>query len=92
MSTTCIELDLTAKEIEQLREVMDALPLNPFAPLINKVLAALPFTESAGPTSAGTAVVPGPDSPGFQLHACTEKGRERLPDVLRRLLQTGESL
>lgn len=39
-----IELYLTGHEIDQLREIMDNAPLNPYAPVIVKVLAALPIT------------------------------------------------
>lgn len=33
---------LTPADIEQLRAVMDNLPLNPYAPMFTKVLKALP--------------------------------------------------
>lgn len=56
MSTTRIELDLTPKEIGQLREAMDALPLNPYGPLIVKVLNALPLESDAGRTGADSSL------------------------------------
>jgi hypothetical protein len=37
-----IELDLAPEQVEQLRQVMDALPLNRYAPLVVSVLRALP--------------------------------------------------
>lgn len=37
--------DLTAAEVQQLREVVDALPVGPFATLIVKLSRALPMTS-----------------------------------------------
>lgn len=34
--------DLTPTDIEQLRAVMDSLPMNPYGPMFCKVLKALP--------------------------------------------------
>jgi len=41
-----IQLDLTPNEIELLRQAMDSIPLRPYAPIICKVLLALPIFES----------------------------------------------
>ena len=54
-SSIRIELELTPKEIDQLREVMDNQPLRPYAPLILKVLNALPFESDAARPSADSA-------------------------------------
>lgn len=53
-----IELYLTGHEIDQLRELVDNAPLNPYAPVIVKVLAALPLSGNDTAISlipAGTA-------------------------------------
>jgi hypothetical protein len=42
-----IEFWMSGAEIQQLREAMDSLPLNPYGPVILKVLKALPMTESS---------------------------------------------
>ena len=93
MSTTRIELELTPKEIEQLREVMDAQPLRPYAPLIVKVLKALPLDNESAPQ------VPEADSSPAAPTLCQESaggfqtllGKEALSEVMRRLLQTTQT-
>ena len=84
-----IQLDLTPNEIELLRQAMDSIPLRPYAPIICKVLLALPIfdlPESAARTPSGAdadlrahtlPVSPGGGS--FTLNALTDKGRERPP-------------
>lgn len=64
--TQRIELDLTPKQIEQLREVIDRLPLNRYAPLIVAVLPKLPLDSAATaePLSAGDGS-PAVRGPGF---------------------------
>ena len=87
-----IELFLTDREVEQLRETADALPINPYGPLINKLLAALPFSESGAPaapdSSPAAPVLPQETAGSFQLVARTQKGRDALPDLLKRILLT----
>ena len=41
-----IHLELEDAEVQQLRELMDALPLRPYITLIPKVLKALPMTDA----------------------------------------------
>lgn len=53
-----IEFYLTGYEIQQLREIIDNAPLNPYAPVIVKILAALPLSgndTTISLTPAGTA-------------------------------------
>lgn len=49
-ATHRIELHLTPAQIDQLREVMDGLPLNRYAPLIVVVLRALPMLPCSHPS------------------------------------------
>ena len=90
-SSIRIELELTPKEIDQLREVMDAQPLRPYAPLIVKVLKALPFESEAaqGPDSARPTLsaLEGLGR-GFQLTARTPRAVpmvDAIDEVLRTL-------
>jgi len=52
---TRIELHLTDAQIDQLRAVMDGLPLNPYVNLVVTVLKALPLESDRN--QAGTATV-----------------------------------
>lgn len=98
MKTTRIELELTDHEVEQLRQVIDYLPLARYATLICAVMTQLPLTESAAgtPSSADAdsqaQIPPGPAG-SFSLAAFTDNG-ERLPDVLAMLARIphGDSL
>lgn len=44
-----ITLDLDERHVDQLREVMHALPIRPYGSLICKVLPALPFFPTNAP-------------------------------------------
>lgn len=80
-----IELELTDHEIEQLRQVIDWLPLARYATLICAVLPKLPLTESEAVPSRG------PDAPpvsspygtgaGFSITAFTPKGKAMLAHI-----------
>lgn len=60
-----IELDLTDREIDQLRKLMDSLPLGTYAPLVVTVLKALPLTaEHAYLQGIAGHPTPWDDSPG----------------------------
>lgn len=52
-----ITIDLTEQQIDQLREVMDGLPIRPYGSLICKVLPALPFFPSSAPPSNKVVVL-----------------------------------
>ncbi len=88
MSATRVELDLTSAQIDQLREIMDNLPLNRYAPLICAVLKRLPLSDASRSTGADgrpgrfTAVEPGR---AFRLVPLTDKGREGLAQIERLL-------
>ena len=89
---TRIELDLTDEQIDQLRRVVDGLPLDPYASLVVAVLKQLPLESDAVPSNnGGGADREGPHpqgSPGgFSLIPFTPKGRERLPEI-EKLLAT----
>ena len=86
MTTQRIELDLTPTQIEQLREVMDALPLFPrngragYHELILAVLPKLPFESTAAIDPPGSGDASGAArEPRFSLSARTAKGAEMLP-------------
>lgn len=86
-----IELDLTAQMIDQLRTVMDSLPLARYAPLICAVNKALPLEADAtvALTPLGEAVA----AIGFSLCGMTDKGKAALPELTRllsRLPHTGD--
>lgn len=53
--TTRIELDLTDPQIDQLRAVVDRLPLDPYASLVVVVLKALPFDHEFNRNQAASA-------------------------------------
>jgi hypothetical protein len=57
---THLEFDLTDLQVTQLREVLDALPLRPYAPLITAVLSKLPLAAPVGPPS-NIVVMPAPE-------------------------------
>lgn len=99
MSTTRIELNLSDKEIDQLRQIVDWLPLARYATLICAIMAQLPLTESAAgtPSSADAdprTLTPSGSAGGFSLAAFTDSGKERLPDLLAMLARIphGDSL
>lgn len=91
MNTTRVNLDLTNTQIDQLREIMDNLPLNRYAPLICAVLKGLPLSAASRSTGADADPrAPLPTSPqgsagGFRMVALTERGRAGLAEVERLL-------
>lgn len=93
MNATRIELDLTPAQIQQLREIMDGLPLNRYAPLIVAVLKKLPMESDAGtPSGVGAdpaLVTPSRESGGFLKIgiSVTDKGKAALPELARLLAQ-----
>lgn len=89
---TRIELDLTDAQIDQLRTVVDGLPLDPYAALVFAVLKALPYDHESAvcPPSDADARPPQNISErgrGFSLTARTPKGEAMLPEIQRVLSQ-----
>jgi hypothetical protein len=82
-----IELDLTPKEVALLREGMDNLPLRPFAPIVVKVLLALPL-EDVPPELHTEGVTIAKLSNGMTLEAHTRKGKAMLPTLIAHLTGT----
>jgi len=95
-----IELDLTPKEIEQFRQMLDEAPGHGRWTLITKVLIALPLDEvppelhtegvtiqAAQPATfaEASACVLGTE---MRITALTEKGKEFLPTLLANLTGT----
>lgn len=81
-----IELELTPKMVDQLRFVIDGLPICTYAPLIFAVLRKLPFeSESAFSPAPDADPTPAPlrESGGFSLVGVTDKGKAALPELLR---------
>lgn len=82
-----ITLDLSDALVEQLRQVMDSLPLRTHAVLIVTVLKALPMTDSVAVPTPSPEGVPhahtGPVSRAgtFSMTALTDKGRARIPEI-----------
>lgn len=77
-----IEFYLTGHEIQQLREIMDNAPLNPYAPVIIKVLAALPLSGNDIATFPPAGTAPASTTPsagrGFsEVDALVEHERKR---------------
>jgi hypothetical protein len=58
---THLEFDLTDLQVTQLREVLDALPLRPYAPLVNTMLPRLPLVTPVGPPPSNIVVMPAPE-------------------------------
>jgi hypothetical protein len=93
-----IELELTPKMVDQLRFLIDGLPMCTYAPLILAVLPKLPLeneSESVATSAPDAAAAPNSlqGRGSFSLHALTPKGRERLPELERllgRLPHTGD--
>jgi hypothetical protein len=82
-----IALELTDEMVDQLRFVIDSLPICTYHRLILAVLPKLPLESAAANPSAGATVALTPlgAAVGFSLHALTPKGRERLPELERLL-------
>lgn len=70
-----ILLDLDEKHIDQLREVMDALPIKPYGSLICKVLPALPLFPTSDPPSNKVIVL----RRGEQVLGAIEHVFDRMP-------------
>jgi hypothetical protein len=99
-----IQLELTDAQVDQLREVMDSLPLRTHAPLICAVLPQLPFTESVVRTPSGADTVPEARSPSgppgglseprvagnFKMTAFTPRGVSMLEALDRVLCKMGD--
>jgi hypothetical protein len=87
--TQRIEMELTSAQVNQLRAVIDNLPLSRYASLIVAVLPKLPL--SADVLTPVTDAGPASNTPsglgGFSLKPLTPKGREKLPEVERVLAQ-----
>ncbi len=90
-----IELDLTPKQIEQLREVIDALPLfttprsKGYHELIMAILPKLPLEPVAARSSADSAPAPLESrevAGGFKMTAYSARGVSML-DALDRVLR-----
>jgi len=77
---TRVELDLTSRDIEQLRELMDNLPLNPYGPLVVTVLKALPL-DSRGSLPTSYCDTP----PTVNISALTDKGKAAMPALIKLL-------
>lgn len=84
MRTHRIECELTDRDVSQLRQLMDALPLNPCGPLITKVLPALPFESDAVPSSSDRSLL--------DLKIPGSRGGVSLADQLRAVFQTSHTL
>jgi hypothetical protein len=85
-----IELELTPKMIDELRFVIDGLPICTYAPLIMAVLPKLPFDHesAAGPPLNSADADPAPvarsqEPGGFSLRALTPKGERLMPEIAR---------
>lgn len=97
---TRVELDLTDVQIDQLRTVVDRLPLDPYASLVVAVLKKLPFDHEsdAVPPNSGVGadlrtLTPSGSAGGFSLIPFTRKGAAQLPEIeklLARLPHTGD--
>lgn len=86
LKRTRIQLNLTDEQIDQLRAVVDGLPLDPYASLVVAVLKQLSLSDAAPPTGADAdrrdLHAQGPGG-GFSLHAFTPKGKAALPHLTR---------
>ncbi len=91
---TTITLELTDREITQMRQIADWLPLNRYAPLIVKLCNALPLLpESAAEPSSADSSLEAPQvletSGGFQLRAVTPRGQSVIDELIRRMPHGG---
>lgn len=80
MKTIRVTFELTDYQIDQLRTVMDGLPLDPYAGLICAVVKKLPLESDAIPSLTGADADPRPlpaQGPvgGFSLHAEVHLGK-----------------
>lgn len=97
---TRVELDLTDVQIDQLRTVVDGLPLDPYASLVVAVLKKLPLESDAVPPNSGAdadlrTLTPSGSAGGFSLLAFNPKDAaavRKIEQQLARLPHTGDSL
>lgn len=82
--------DLTSEDIDQLRELIDALPLRTHAPLIYKVLRALPIFRPADLAPKATLAESLTHVLGTEMRitAHTEAGKAMLPTLIAHLTGT----
>jgi hypothetical protein len=94
-----IQLDLAEQQVNELRQVMDWLPLARYALLICAVNKALPLESAVDPipdedaSVALTALAATVSAVGFSLCGMTDKGKAALPELTRllsRLPHTGD--
>ena len=89
------QVDLPDDQVQQLREVIDGLPLFPidgqpgYHRLVVSLLRQLPLESTVVPSSGGdsspSAFPTKQAGGGFRLIAWTERGEEALPGLLRQL-------
>lgn len=90
-----IVLELTPAMVDQLRFIIDGLPLCTYAPLILAVLPKLPLENEYVPQAPPPITTPVVEVGRFGLVPFTDKGREKLPALERLLSQlphTGDGL
>lgn len=85
---TRVELDLTDAQIDQLRTVVDRLPLDPYASLVVAVLKKLPLESDAVPSNNGVGadlrtLTPSGSAGGFSLIPFTPKGKAAVCHIER---------
>jgi hypothetical protein len=80
-----IKLEMTPKEVALLREGMDQLPLQPFAPVILKVLMALPLEDVPAELHTEGVTIKAELPNGMTIEAFTDKGKAMLPYVVKTL-------
>jgi hypothetical protein len=81
--------DFTTTDIDQLRTVMDNLPLNPYAPMLTKVLKSLPHLVSA---PVGLAqVVACSDTLADQIQKITARHQEQMQREIERVRSESKS-
>lgn len=87
-----IELELTPEMVDQLRFLIDGLPICTYAPLILAVLPKLPLeneSESVATSAPDAAAAPNSlqGRGSFSLVGFTNKGKAELPELTRLLSQ-----
>lgn len=84
---TRVELDLTDVQIDQLRAVVDRLPLDPYASLVVAVLKQLPLSAAGTPSGADARPAQNISESGcgFSLIPFTPRGKAQLPEIERLL-------
>lgn len=87
LKRTRIEVKLTDVQIDQLRAVMDNLPLDPYASLVVAVVKQLPLSDAV-PSNSGVGadlrtLTPSGSAGGFSLIPITPKGKAGLREIER---------